>query len=107
MIVNNVKFRQLFIFSASFLSMFLLSRCLSSQIILEQSQSIPVEFNGSELTNAWAGGINAAQFSTIDVNNDGREDLYTFDRDGFQSMVFLNMSTTPGETDYRYSIEYL
>lgn len=106
MSVNNVNFRQLFIYTSAFICVFLLSRWSSAQIILERSQEIPVEFNGQPLVNAWAGGMNAPQFSTIDVNNDGFDDLYTFDRDGFESIVFLNMAEIIGETDYQYSIEY-
>ncbi|MGB0424409.1 MAG: FG-GAP repeat domain-containing protein, partial [Flavobacteriales bacterium] len=106
MSVNNGNFRQLFIYTSTFICVFLLSRWTSAQIILERSQDIPVELNGEILQNAWAGGMNSPQFSTIDVNNDGMDDLYTFDRDGFQSMVFLNMATIPGETNYQYSIEY-
>ncbi len=34
----------------------------------------------STLTNAWAGGLNAIQYSAIDLNLDGTEDLLTYDR---------------------------
>ena len=106
MSVNNVKVRQLFIHIFTFICVFFLSRCSNAQIILNQSQEIPVQVNGEVLPNAWAGGMNSPQFSTIDVNGDGLDDLFTFDRDGFESIVFLNMSTIPGESNYQYSPEY-
>ena len=42
-----------------------------------------------DLANPWAGGFNSAQFSTIDVNGDGRDDLFTFDRTNQVISVFL------------------
>jgi hypothetical protein len=41
-----------------------------------------LEKNGDTLDFPWAGGINSAQISNIDLNHDGIEDLFVFDRDG-------------------------
>ncbi len=41
------------------------------------------------LQNAFAGGINAGQFSNGDFNNDGRADIFVFDRIGNIGSVFL------------------
>ena len=41
------------------------------------------------LPNAFAGGINAGQFSNGDFNNDGRADIFVFDRIGNVGSVFL------------------
>ncbi len=41
------------------------------------------------LQNAFAGGINAGQFSNGDFNNDGRADIFVFDRIGNVGSVFL------------------
>ncbi len=35
---------------------------------------------GGPIRNAWAGGLNAPQFSTIDINGDGSKELFVFDR---------------------------
>lgn len=44
-------------------------------------QSVPVAgADGSELPLAWAGGLNAPQFNTMDLNNDGQADLVLYDR---------------------------
>lgn len=40
----------------------------------------PVTFQDQILSEAWAGGLNAPQFSKIDLNDDGVKDLFVFDR---------------------------
>ncbi|MCS6968370.1 MAG: T9SS type A sorting domain-containing protein [Cytophagales bacterium] len=56
------------------------------------SDSIPVQFNGVNLTLAWAGGFNSPQFSTIDLNGDGQNDLFVFDRTTNKVSTFLNLN---------------
>ncbi|MBK7096286.1 MAG: VCBS repeat-containing protein [Saprospiraceae bacterium] len=48
------------------------------------------EFNidGKALENAFAGGLNSPQFSSIDINQDGLKDLIVFDRVGNKLNVF-------------------
>jgi hypothetical protein len=54
-------------------------------------QSIPVQdFNGGDLRMPWAGGLNAAQFNTMDLNGDGSEDLVLFDRMANKVITFVN-----------------
>jgi hypothetical protein len=48
------------------------------------------------LAHAWAGGLNAPQFSNIDLNYDGRPDLYAFDRESRRSYTFLNVAAASG-----------
>jgi hypothetical protein len=48
------------------------------------------------LAYAWAGGLNAPQFSTIDLNYDGQPDLYAFDRESRRSYTFLNVAAATG-----------
>jgi hypothetical protein len=59
------------------------------------------------LTQAWAGGLNTPQFSTIDLNNDGQADLYAFDRQTARSYTFLSV-VSPGGAGRRwqYAPEY-
>ncbi len=52
------------------------------------SDSIAVLKNGSQLENAWAGGLNYAQVSDIDFDFDGDLDLLVFDRSNDQIRIF-------------------
>lgn len=65
------------------------------------SDSIPVQINGRNLSLAWAGGFNAPQFSTIDLNGDGRNDLFIFDRTTNKVSTFLNVNSR-----WQYAPEY-
>lgn len=49
---------------------------------------IPFISGADTLTNAWAGGLNAPQYSKLDVNNDSEEDLIVFDRSTSQLHVY-------------------
>ena len=51
---------------------------VEAQFTFTLDQSIPVEANGKSLAMPWAGGLNAAQFNTMDLNGDGKQDLVTF-----------------------------
>lgn len=65
----------------------------------------PVKESSVQLANPWTGGFNAPQWSAVDLNNDGRQDLYAFDRNGDRHLTFLNEGG-PGETKYRFAPEY-
>lgn len=55
------------------------------------NQQVPVIVDQDTLTMPWAGGLNAAQFNTLDLNFDGDEDLALFDRMGNRVITFLNV----------------
>lgn len=63
-----------------------------SQQSFVRLDTIPVRLSptGSNILNAWAGGLNACQFSSIDLNFDGIKDLVVFDRSGNKLKTFLN-----------------
>lgn len=65
---------------------------------------IPVQGLSTNLDLAWAGGLNSAQFGTIDLNGDNLEDLCVFDRTTNKINTFINTGT-----DYQYqpNFEYL
>ena len=65
-------------------------------------QSIPVSIQqGSFISMPWAGGLNATQFNTIDLNGDGNQDLAIFDRTSDRVITFIN-----DNNQYRYAPEY-
>jgi hypothetical protein len=65
------------------------------------NDSIQVKKGVNTLDFPWAGGLNHAQFSTIDVNFDGLEDLFIFDRSTNQIRVFKTVVNN-GVKSYKY-----
>ncbi|MDV7400022.1 hypothetical protein RZS08_51880, partial [Arthrospira platensis SPKY1] len=65
----------------SLISILLLcSQHLKAQINIVSMQDVAVTNDGSLLDLPWAGGLNAPQFSSIDLNQDGLDDLVVFER---------------------------
>jgi hypothetical protein len=46
---------------------------------------------GNSITMPWAGGLNSVQFNTMDLNNDGIEDIVLFDRMAGAIRTFIRM----------------
>lgn len=67
--------------------------------------SVLVNDGGTTINNAWAGGINSAQFSTIELNGDGLPDLFIFDRTDNKILTYINMGTV-GSPEYVHTPEY-
>ncbi|MBI5916832.1 MAG: T9SS type A sorting domain-containing protein [Bacteroidetes bacterium] len=65
----------------------------------------PVTKDDTQLANPWAGGLNGPQWSAVDLNNDGKLDLYAFDRNGDKHLTFLNVGGT-GEARYEFAPQY-
>lgn len=65
------------------------------------NQQVPVIINQDTLTLPWAGGLNAAQFNTMDLDFDGKEDLVLFDRMANRVITFLNV-----DDQYIHAPEY-
>lgn len=55
-------------------------------------QTVPVEANGTTLSMPWAGGLNAAQVNTMDLNGDNKQDLVIFERTTGQVLTYLNQN---------------
>ncbi len=72
-----------------------------SQFTYQLDQSIEVEVEGRLLQLPWAGGLNAAQINTMDLNGDGKEDLVIFDRTSDKILTYLNQSN-----QYVYAPEF-
>lgn len=60
---------------------------------------------GNAYVNAWAGGINSAQYNTMKLNGDALEDLVIFDRTNNKISTFLGVETN-GQKNYVYAPEY-
>jgi hypothetical protein len=61
--------------------------------------------DGLEKKFPWVGGFNNAQFSEVDLNGDGLQDLFVFDRAGNKTYTFLNNGTA-GTFDYIYAPQF-
>ena len=82
-----------------------------SQIELIQNHDVIVSKNDINLSNAWAGGMNFCQFSNIDLNQDGIDDLFVFDRSGKNGTVNGNRIMTfifnALTNNFEYAPEYI
>ena len=63
-----------------------------AQVQFEFDQSISVTENGNELQRAFEGGLNSAQFQTMDLNGDGTMDLVIFHHISRSLSTYLNIS---------------
>lgn len=64
---------------------------------------IPVIDGNDTLLNPWTGGINSAQFSNIDLNQDGLQDLFIFDRSGDEVKTFIRSA----DNQWIFAPEYI
>ena len=90
---------------AGFLSLISFALFSQARFGFEPSTAYKIIKGGDTLSLAWSGGLNEPQFSTIDLNGDGNEDLVTFDRTGNRLLTFLQVSVN-GTPEYRYAPEY-
>ncbi len=82
---------------------------LIPQSILAQGftpMDIPFMEFGEPDVRSLAGGLNSPQFSKVDLNNDGIEDLYIFDRANNVHLPFL-ISEENGALVYTYDYDYV
>ena len=61
-----------------------------SQMILNRDTSLTISENGIAFSSDFSGGINAGQFSEIDLNLDGTMDIVVFDKSGNKISPFIN-----------------
>lgn len=73
-----------------------------AQYVFLRNDTVAVVKNNTPLQYAWAGGINFSQYSAIDLNFDGKKDLFVFDRTGNRSLCFINTGG-PGQMAYQYN----
>ena len=58
--------------------------------------------NGMPLENPWTGGFTAPQFSGADLDGDGVQDLFVFDREGDRIMPFQGCAPATEEEPFGY-----
>ncbi|MBI3502151.1 MAG: T9SS type A sorting domain-containing protein [Bacteroidetes bacterium] len=97
----DLKSYRLFAFTSYFL---LLTSYIASAQHYNRIDNIPVKENGNPLKFPWAGGLNYVQVSAIDMNFDGKKDLFVFDRTSHKVHCFIN-GGTPNLVDYYDSTE--
>ncbi len=66
---------------------------------------VPVAKSGKLLANPWVGGFNTPQLAAVDLNRDGLDDLYVFDREGNVQSAFLTV-TKNGKKQYEFNPGY-
>lgn len=76
-----------------------------AQFGFQLSTSIDVVEDGEALKFPWAGGMDYCQFSNIDLDFDGVNDLFVFDRTCNKVLTFLQKGGV-GEVDFEYAPEY-
>lgn len=76
-----------------------------STITFVQKQDIPVRTAAGTLQAPWTGGLNTPQFSTIDLNKDGVQDLFAFDRILKKVFTWLAVQEN-GVWKYKYDPAY-
>ena len=74
---------------------------LLGQFEFSYRTDIPVSVNGTPKTRAWEGGLNAAQFQTLDLNDDGTLDLVIYNRISRDIETYLNING-----DYLWSPQF-
>ncbi|MCF8368280.1 MAG: T9SS type A sorting domain-containing protein [Bacteroidales bacterium] len=78
----------------------------TAQIHLVPYDTVNLIRNSESLQNPWAGGLNCPQFSTIDLNNDGLEDLVAFERNFYGAVkTYINTGDQNAHA-YNYAPEY-
>jgi hypothetical protein len=88
--------------------LFLGSTAVEAQVpfTVHRNNDIPVtDENGQPFAQPWIGGLNAAQFSELDLDMDGVKDLVIFDRSGPKLLTFLN-GNTPNTVDFTLTEAY-
>ncbi|AMM51247.1 hypothetical protein TH61_08770 [Rufibacter sp. DG15C] len=64
-----------------------------------------VTANSQTLRLAWAGGFNSPQFSSIDLNQDGQQDLFVYDRSSQKVSTFLAVQAN-GQWQFQFAPQY-
>jgi len=75
------------------------------QFGFERSFDIEVSKNSVIQKYAWVGGLDYCNFSNIDLNQDGKLDLFIFDKSGSKPLTFIQ-NGSEGVMDFEYAPQY-
>lgn len=78
---------------------------LPGQPVVHFDGTVPVLRDGHTLRMPWAGGLNFVHASTMDLDQDGHDDLVLFDRGGHVVVTLLN-DGLPGQASYTHTRAY-
>ncbi|RDV15530.1 T9SS C-terminal target domain-containing protein [Pontibacter diazotrophicus] len=96
-----------------YFSLILIAFCSVAAVMAQQQEpvafrfrhDVPVATQAGQLAAPWSGGLNTPQFSTIDLNQDGQDDLFVFDRQLKKVYTWLAVQQN-GEWQYQYAPAY-
>jgi hypothetical protein len=71
-----------------------------------QFKHVPTMRDGLPLRLSGLGGLDAPQYSALDLNNDGKQDLLIYDRVGQIALPLINEGNA-GEINYRFAPEFM
>lgn len=80
----------------------LCSNLANAQVRFDRVDNILVEIAGTPLKNPWAGGINYPMTSSVDMDGDGRKDLFVYDRYNNRLSCYLNTGSTNADDAFEY-----
>lgn len=91
----------------SFIVSLLVTLPAISQRLTQYSHAddIEVKVFGASRDYPWVGGFNNPQFSPIDLNGDGFEDIFIYEKHGQRAYTFLN-DGIPGQISFTYAPIY-
>ncbi|GAB2963750.1 hypothetical protein GCM10027048_36130 [Hymenobacter coalescens] len=84
-----------------------LSAAAQSQFGFEyRPEAAAVQAGGNPLPLAWTGGLNSPQYSQLDLNGDGQNDLVVFERVNSRLLTFLSVAAPGGGRRWQYAPDY-
>ncbi|MFD1552775.1 hypothetical protein DNU06_08585 [Putridiphycobacter roseus] len=84
---------------------FLMPAIAMGQFGFERMNDIPVIKNSITQRFPWAGGLDHCQFSNIDLDLDGTEDLFVYDKSSDKIVTFLQKGTA-GQMNFEHAPQY-
>lgn len=83
-----------------------LGKSFAQNFTFQYNNTFKIIQNGQILPNAFAGGVNAPQFSRCHLDNDNVEDLVVFDRTNSKLSTFLAQKDNAGKYFWQYAPEF-
>jgi len=78
-------------FLSAFVGVLFIGITITNAQPYQQITEVPVFKEGIQMNSPWAGGLNSPQFNEVDLNNDGRKDLFIYDKDAKRYLTFIHV----------------